>query len=158
MTWWICTRHLLMIQRGVCPACQLLMKKTTMDYCLLQHAALVSIRTSTSLSQKRSVPTNRVMRASTTLATTLFSCQRCIIVDTTIRNPTIFFTSAIILCPNKWHWCPTTPMIHYESTRKANKLRIFGRVYIDRIERWSHWELGYTPQLHQLSSMQKLHR
>jgi hypothetical protein len=40
------------------------------------------------LVSKRSVPTNGLMRVSTTLETTLFSCQRCIIVDTTIRNPT----------------------------------------------------------------------
>ncbi len=38
-------------------------EQTTMDYCLHQHAALVSMRTSTSLSQKRSVSTNGVMRA-----------------------------------------------------------------------------------------------
>ena len=55
--------NLLMVKRGVCPAYQLLVNKTTMDYCLHRHAALVSMRTSTSLSQKRSAPTNGVMRA-----------------------------------------------------------------------------------------------
>ncbi len=72
------------------PACQLLAKKTTMDYCLHQHAPLVLMRTSSSSSQKRSVPTNGLMRASTTLESTSFFRQRCIIVDTTIRSPTKF--------------------------------------------------------------------
>ena len=87
-----------MMKRGVCPACHLLVKKTTMDYCLHQHAVLVSMRTSTSLFQKKSVPMNGLMRVSTTLESTLFSCQRYIIVDTTMRNPTNSFTQAQLFC------------------------------------------------------------
>ena len=43
------------------------------------------------LVSEKSVPMNGLMRVSTTLETTLFSRQRCIIVDTTMRNPTKFF-------------------------------------------------------------------
>ncbi len=77
-------------ERGVCPACQLLVKMTTMDYCLHLRAPLVLIRTSFSSSQNKSVPTNGIISALTALASTLFSSQRCIIVDTIIRNPTKF--------------------------------------------------------------------
>jgi len=55
------------------------------------------------LVSEKSVPMNGLMRVSTTLETTSFSHQRCIIVDTTIRNPTKFFTSAIILQTNVRH-------------------------------------------------------
>jgi hypothetical protein len=42
------------------------------------------------LISEKSVPTNGLMSALTALASTSFSCQRCIIIDTTIRNPTKF--------------------------------------------------------------------
>ncbi len=48
------------------------------------------MRTSISWCPKRSVPTNGLMSALTGLASTLFFRQRCIIVDTIIRNPTNF--------------------------------------------------------------------
>ncbi len=121
MRWWICTRNLLMVKRGVCPSRLFWVKTTTMDGCLHQHAPLVLMRTSISWCQKRSVPIHGLMSASTGLAGTLFFRQRCIIVDTIIRNPTKFSPERNYSVPQ-----PTTQM-SYDShnpwwKHKANKL------------------------------------
>ncbi len=124
MRWLICTRNLLMVKRGVCLACLFWVKTTTMDCCLHQHAPLVLMRTSISWCQKRSVPTNKLMSALTGLASILFFYQRCIIVDTIIRNPTKFFPKCNHSVPQ-----PTTPMSYNSHDpydpwwkHKANKL------------------------------------
>jgi hypothetical protein len=57
------------------------------------------------LMSERSVPTNGLMSALTALASTLFFRQRCIIVDTIIRNPTKFSPKRNYSVPQ-----PTTPM------------------------------------------------
>ncbi len=121
MGWWICTSNLLMVKRGICPACLFWVKTTTMDCWLHQHTPLVLMRTSISWCLKRSVPTNGLMSALTVLVSTLFFRQRYIIMDTIIRNPTKFSSKRNYSVPQ-----PTTPM-SYDShdplwKHMANKL------------------------------------
>ncbi len=94
-----------MVKRQVCPACLFWVKTTPMDYCLHLHAPLVLMRTSISCRPKKSVRTNGLMSALTALESTLFFPQSCIIVDTTIRNPTKFSSKHNYSVPQ-----PMTPM------------------------------------------------
>ncbi len=92
-----------------------------MDYCLHLHALLVLMRTSISCRPKKSVCTNGLMSALTALESTLFFPQRCIIVDTIIRNPTKFSSKRNYSVPQ-----PMT-LMSYDShdpwwKHKANKL------------------------------------
>jgi hypothetical protein len=95
----------MMVKRRACPACLFLAKMTTMDYCLHLHAPLVLTRTSISCHPKKSVHTNGLMSALTALESILFFPQRCIIMDTTIRNPTKFSSKRNYSVPQ-----PMTPM------------------------------------------------
>ncbi len=102
---WICMSNLLRVKRGVCPACQLLAKTTTMGNCLHLHAPLVLTRTSISQRPKKSVPANGIMSALIALENTFFFPQGCFIVDTTMTNPTQFSYKRNYSVPQ-----PSTPM------------------------------------------------
>ncbi len=111
----------MILKRQVCPACLFLAKTTTMDYCLHLHAPLVLMRTSISCRLKKSVHTNVLMSTLTALESTLFSPQRCIIVDTTIRNPTKFSSKRNYSVPQ-----PMTPMSQVgKSVRNSTEFRDF---------------------------------
>ncbi len=128
-------RNLLRVKRRVFPACQLLVKTTTMDYYLHLHAPLVLTRTSISQCPKKSVPTNGIMSALTALESTFYFPQGCFKVDTTMTNPTRFSYKRNHSVPQPSYQCPMTPMIPDESTRQRNYSRTFGQVNLVLIER-----------------------